>query len=119
MEKILYISAADHKSLEKCKELLKDAEFICNEKRENHTAHYPLHNRYFTNGDKPFVILINKKNEMKLKYHDKTYTLKEGELVLFDDNVMHSWEMKNNDMEIFYYRAKAQTPIMEGTYCLG
>lgn len=45
-------------------------------------------------------------------------TSNQNELVCFDDNIMHEWEMNNNDMAIYYYRAKSDTPINRGTYCV-
>lgn len=115
---MLYITKASQNAISECQQIMQEATFIADEARSNHTASYPLHNRYFSNGDKPWVILINTKNSIKLIYQAKEYIIQEGELVLFDDNVMHAWEMNNNNMTIYYYRAKTDTPITHGTYCL-
>ena len=53
---------------------LQDTLFLGEETRKNHTAHYPWHNRYFSNGDKPWVVLVNTKNNMKLTYTGKEHT---------------------------------------------
>ena len=112
-----YVNAISY-SKELLQNMIQNATFIRSEFRENHTASYPLHNRYYKNGDRPLVILVNKKNKMKLNYNQNEYILNEGDLVLFDDNVMHSWEMENNDMEIYFYRAETNTPVTQGTYCI-
>ncbi|MFO1257279.1 MAG: hypothetical protein U1E78_02490 [Gammaproteobacteria bacterium] len=118
MNNIFQITEATDESLKKFKLLLANTEYISSETRKNHTASYPMHNRYFKNGDKPLVILVNTKNTMKLHYDGKEYTINQGEMVLFDDNVMHAWKMDNNDMEIHFYRAKTDHPIKDGTYCI-
>lgn len=115
---MLHITKATPNAIRDCEQQMQQGTLLAEEKRKNHTANYPLHNRYFSNGDKPWVILINTKNSMKLTYLDKEYIIEEGELAFFDDNMMHAWEMKNNDMTIYYYRAKTNTPVRQGTYCL-
>ena len=49
---------------------------------------------------------------------ERVYIIQAGELVFFDDNIMHAWEMKNNDLTVYYYRAKTDKPVTQGTYCL-
>lgn len=115
---MLHILKTTLSTIKDCENKIGRCVFLGKETRLNHTAVYPLHNRYFSNGDKPWVILVNEKNSMKLSYADQIYDIKEGELVLFDDNIMHSWEMNNNDMTIYYYRASTDNPVMQGTYCL-
>jgi hypothetical protein len=117
-KRMLYIAKASLAAIKDCEQRMQQGILLAEEKRENHTANYPMHNRFFNNGDKPWVILINTKNTMKLTYLDKEYTIQEGELVFFDDNVMHAWEMKDNDITVYYYRAKTDNPIKQGTYCL-
>jgi hypothetical protein len=114
----LYIKHASPNILKDCIESLGDIIFLGKETRLNHTATYPMHNRYFSNGDKPWVIIVNLKNRMKLNYDGIEYIINEHELVCFDDNIVHAWEMKNNNMEIYYYRAKSLAPINQGTYCI-
>lgn len=113
-----FIAKNSLKAIQDCEQKMQNGILLATEMRENHTANYPLHNRYFSNGDKPWVILVNTKNNMILTYLDKEYIIQEGEFVFFDDNVMHAWEMKNNNMTIYYYRAKTEHPIHHGTYCL-
>lgn len=115
---MLHIVKASLAAIKDCEQKMQQGVLLAEEKRENHTANYPMHNRFFSNGDKPWVILINNKNTMKLTYLDKEHIIQEGELVFFDDNVMHAWEMKDNDITIYYYRAKTNNPIKQGTYCL-
>lgn len=115
---MILIEQVSDSALSYCEGKMIEAILIGKETRTNHTANYPLHNRYFSNGDKPWVVLINTKNKMKLNYDGIEYIINENDFVFFDDNVIHSWEMKNNDMTIYYYRAKAERPINQGTYCL-
>lgn len=118
MKAFISITQASSSALEQCIKSLGEALFLGKETRTNHTATYPIHNRYFSNGDKPWVILINLKNTMKLTYDGAEYLIQEHELVCFDDNVLHGWEMSSNDMTIYYYRAKTPRPINQGTYCI-
>ena len=64
------------------------------------------------------MILVNLKNIIKLSYDGLEYLINENELVCFDDNIPHAWEMKENDMDIYFYRATSTTPIRQGTYCI-
>jgi hypothetical protein len=113
---MIIITRASEQVIQDCEQKMQDHTLLFKECRTNHTAVYPLHTRYFSNGDKPWVILINLKNEINFTYYGKEYVINENELVFFDDNVLHSWEMNNNDMTIYYYRAKSENPITEGTY---
>jgi hypothetical protein len=115
---LIYIDQVSDATLSFCESKMVQATLLGKEARTNHSAQYPLHNRYFSNGDKPWVVLINTKNKMKLIYDGVEHIINENHFVFFDDNVMHAWEMQNNDMTIYYYRAKAEHPIRQGTYCL-
>nr|UVT38034.1 hypothetical protein cemce18_00030 [uncultured bacterium] len=55
---------------------------------------------------------------MKLIYDGIEYLIQPNELICFDDNVPHAWEMNGNDLEAYYYRASSTTPIYQGTYCI-
>lgn len=118
MKPIIYITKATTDTLKHCEKLMGQAVFLQEEQRHGHSAIYHMHNRYFSNGDKPWVVLVNHKNTMKLIYNENDYVINEGELVLFDDNIMHEWHMNNNDMTIYYYRTKSEQPVIKGTYCL-
>lgn len=118
MKPIIHITKATPEALKHCEKLMGQPVFLQEEQRTDHSAVYPLHNRYFSNGDKPWVVLVNIKNSMTLTYDENEYLIHEGELVLFDDNIMHSWQMNNNDMTIYYYRSKSVHPVINGTYCL-
>jgi hypothetical protein len=118
LKAFIYITQVSDSTLKHCIELLGETVFLGKESRTNHTATYPLHNRYFSNGDKPWVILVNLKNTMKLTYEGMEYTIEENELVCFDDNVPHAWEMKGNDMRIYYYRGQSAASVNHGTYCI-
>ena len=115
---MILITQLSESAIMECESKMINAVLLFEETRNNHTADYPMHNRYFSNGDKPWVILINNKNTMKLNFDGNDYTIYENELVFFDDNIMHAWEMKNNDVKIYYYRAKSENPVMKGSYCL-
>jgi len=94
-------------------------QFLSQETREKFSGVFPMHNRYFSNGDKPLVALIKKSGFVELTYLNKKYLLQDGECVLFDDSEKHSWVMKNCDLEIFYYRQTcAINGIKNGDYCL-
>ncbi len=90
------------------------------ESREHFSAHFPRHNRYFSNGDKPFVALVKKRGQAVLRYGEQNFDLGDHEFVFFDDNVPHSWIMRNSDLDIFYYRqdATGKSDITDGDYCL-
>lgn len=118
MKPTILIKKASIEALRACEELMGQAVLVSEEVRTNFTASFPTHNRYFSNGDKPWVVLVNNKNTMVLTYDEKEFHINEDELVFFDDNVMHAWEMNNNDMTIYYYRAQSTQPIVSGTYCL-
>jgi hypothetical protein len=118
LKAFIYITKASNSNLKYCIELLGEIVFLGKETRINHTATYPIHNRYFSNGDKPWVILVNLKHTMKLTYDGIEYTIHENELVCFDDNIPHAWEMNENDIDIYYYRAKNANSINQGTYCI-
>lgn len=119
MKPIIHITKANTETLQYCETLMGQAvTFLLEEQRQDHSALYPMHNRYFSNGDKPWVVLVNLKNTIKLIYNHNEYIINAGELVLFDDNVMHEWQMTNNDMKIYYYRSKSEQPVLTGTYCL-
>lgn len=65
---LIHIDQVSEAALSYCESKMIEATFLGKETRTNHTANYPLHNRYFSNGDKPWVVLINTKNKMKLTY---------------------------------------------------
>jgi hypothetical protein len=115
---MLHIAKISPNTINECEQKMQQGKFLTEETRLNHTGSYPMHNRYFSNGDKPWVILFNTKNSMKLTYLNNEYLIQEGEFVFFDDNILHSWEMQNNDMTIYFYRAKTDNPIKQGTYCI-
>jgi hypothetical protein len=115
---MIHIMKTSLSALKDCEQKMGNAILVAEEERKNFTAQFPLHNRYFSDGDKPWVVLVNTKNKMKLTYNGKEYIINEDELVLFDDNIVHSWEMNNNDMKIYYYKGQTDAPIKEGTYCL-
>lgn len=95
-------------------------EFINHETRSQFSATFALHTRYFSNGDKPLVALVKATGHAVLTYDGKDYILKDGQFVFFDDNVPHSWIMRNSELEIFYYRQVGSThqAVRHGDYCL-
>lgn len=99
----------------------KNLDFLKKEDRINFNGEFPEHNRYFSNGDKPLVALVNLKGTVHLNYENADYPIPEKHFVFFDDNAKHSWIMKNTDLEIFYYRQKCNevnNPVFVGDYCI-
>lgn len=95
-------------------------QYLASEKRENFSGDFPLHTRYFSNGDRPLVALVNVRGDVRLNYNNNEFIIPEGAFVFFDDSVSHSWIFKNADVEIFFYRhtnTDAPAPC-EGDYCL-
>ena len=98
-----------------------DLPLISSEKRSNFHGSFANHNRFFSNGDKPLVGLINFKGIVHLTYEDNFYEVHEGSFVFFDDNVKHSWLMQSAHLEVYYYRQSVNNvlnPVYNGDYCL-
>jgi hypothetical protein len=93
---------------------------ISKESRQNFNGNFPKHTRYFSNGDKPLVALIKQKGYVKLTYDGQDFILNDNEVVLFDDNVPHSWVMSSCDLTNFYYRQSGiiENAVTTGNYCL-
>ncbi len=94
---------------------------VFEEKRASFSGAVPLHNRFFSNGDKPLVGLVNCSGMVRLVYQEKTFEITEGDFVFFDDNAIHAWDFKDADVLIFYYRQRAvdlENPICSGDYCI-
>lgn len=110
----------DEHSLEKIINIYPHIIFLLKEQRINFSATFPMHNRYFSNGDKPLVALVKKNGYAKLNYQNKEFILKDGEFVFFDDNEPHSWVMEACDLDIFYYKQTCEIKNMmtKGDYCL-
>lgn len=120
MENLPVIAPFNEGNLKKCLSYFSNPIFLFKEERFGTTAEYPNHNRFFSNGDKPYVALINRRGIVTLTYENQVYSIKEGEFVFFDDNVHHSWIMKDCDVEIFYYKqcAPSVLPVKNGDCCL-
>jgi hypothetical protein len=114
------IAIYNQANLDKCLRSFSYLQKIHQEVRTNFTANFALHNRYFSNGDKPYVVLVKKCGQIELIYNNKPYHLSDGEFVFFDDNVSHSWSMINCDLEIIYYQQVGDfaNRVIQGDYCL-
>ncbi len=90
------------------------------ESRSNFSATFPVHNRYFSNGDKPLVLLVKHKGKVELCYNGENFVLGDKEFVFFDDTIRHSWVMNRCDLDIYYYRKSIadHVKITTGDYCL-
>src|SRR5262245_17219952 len=98
-----------------------DVKLLSTETRENFSAEFPSHTRYFSNGDRPLVALVNVHGCAIFGYDSKhEICLADGDFVFFDDSKPHSWIFKNCTLEIFYYRVSDQNNclVKEGDYCL-
>lgn len=56
MKPTLLIKKASIEALRACEALMGQAVLVSEEVRTNFTARFPAHNRYFSNGDKPWVV---------------------------------------------------------------
>ncbi len=99
---------------------LQGVAFLSKELRENFSGKFSAHTRYFSNGDKPLVILVVKRGRAIFGYGRGDTMLGPDELVFFDDSVEHWWTFEHCDLEIFYYRLPViEKPLkMSGDYCL-
>ena len=62
---MILITQASETVIKECESKMVNGVLFFEETRIDHTAEYPMHNRYFSNGDKPWVVLINNKNTIK------------------------------------------------------
>lgn len=94
--------------------------FLSSETRQNFTGEFPMHTRYFSNGDVPLVALINVFGDALFGYDNNHVHLSAGDFIFFDDSKPHSWVFKNCNLEIFYYRHcdEKGMQITQGDYCL-
>jgi hypothetical protein len=94
---------------------------IAEENRQNFVGKFPLHTRYFKNGDIPLVALINIAGKAAVfGMNDASITLRSGDFIFFDDSQPHSWIFEHCTLDIFYYRLPYRNgpKITQGDYCL-
>lgn len=120
MIKLPFITSFNKTNFQSCLEKFPDLSLIHHETRQDFSADFPLHNRYFSNGDKPYVALVKTRGHVELIYDNAPHSLVDNEFVFFDDNIRHSWIMRNCDLEIFYYKqvVEQNERIFTGDYCL-
>ncbi len=95
-------------------------EFLSLETRKNFSGAFPMHTRYFSNGDSPLVLLKALAGNAIFSNRDLHSTISAGSFIFFDDNDPHSWIFDNCDLEIVYYRLPKNdgVRVTHGDYCL-
>lgn len=94
--------------------------FLERELRDGFAGEFPLHTRYFSNGDRPLVALVKHSGQAVFLSRSGGHSLEDGEMAFFDDSEPHGWSFQNATLEIFFFRQ--QEPPIEaattGDYCL-
>lgn len=97
-------------------------QFIASENRTGFSGEFPIHTRYFTNGDRPLVALVKQSGTAKLRYGtgNEDIVLPDQHFVFFDDSTPHAWVFNNCNLEIYYYRLpdNERPAPTTGDYCL-
>lgn len=121
MKKLPIVAKFNEQELEKILNQFGPMQFQLKEKREDVSGDFPMHTRYFSNGDKPLVALINLSGLATFGYeNDKGANILAGEFIFFDDSLPHSWRFQNCNLEIMYYRFSDPHDAgrTDGDYCL-
>src|SRR5271170_4979986 len=112
------IEAYSAQNLQKLLLAFSDIIFLSKEERKNFSADFPLHNRYFSSGDKPLVAFVKLRGYAALRYLHSEFVLLDNQMIFFDDNIPHAWVMRDCDLHIYYYRCEEKfLPIDTGDYC--
>ena len=108
------------KTLEKILKHFPSIKFISKERRENFSADFPMHTRYFSNGDVPLIALVKHAGTAIINYNKQVYDMEDGCVIFFDDSEPHSWQFGNSQLDICYYRCGPMNSriITTGDYCL-
>ena len=97
-------------------------QLITSEKRSEFSGEFPIHTRYFSNGDRPLVALVKHSGTARLRYgiEAEDIVIPDQNFVFFDDSVPHSWVFNKCNLEIYYYRlTDTEHPApTTGDYCL-
>ena len=95
---------------------------LATENRSKFSGEFPIHTRYFSNGDRPLVALVKQSGVAILRYGiaNKDLVIPDQNLVFFDDSVPHAWVFKNCNIDIYYYRLtdNERPAPTTGDYCL-
>jgi hypothetical protein len=121
MVQLPFIAKFNEPNLEKILKELIPLKFLLKENREDFSGEFPMHTRYFSNGDRPLVALINLSGHAVFGYEvDKYAKLEAGEFIFFDDSEPHCWIFKNCNLEMLFYRLKNPEGAgnTSGDYCL-
>jgi hypothetical protein len=95
-------------------------QLITTENRTEFSGAFPIHTRYFSNGDRPLVALVKHSGTARLRYGNEDVVLPDENFVFFDDSMPHAWVFNRCNLEIYYYRlTDTQRPApTTGDYCL-
>ena len=97
-------------------------QLITKETRTEFSGEFPMHTRYFSNGDRPLVALVKHSGIAKLRYGsgNEDIVIPDQYFVFFDDSVPHGWVFNKCNLEIYYYRlTDTANPVPStGDYCL-
>lgn len=97
-------------------------QLITTENRIEFSGEFPVHTRYFSNGDRPLVALVKHSGTATLRYgiENEAVVIPDQNFVFFDDSVPHAWVFNNCNLEIYYYRlSDTERPApTTGDYCL-
>lgn len=97
-------------------------ELIATEDRAEFSGEFPIHTRYFSNGDRPLVALVKRSGTAILRYGtgNEEIVIPDQHFVFFDDSVPHAWVFNKCNLEIYYYRLTDNEDLAPttGDYCL-
>ncbi len=97
-------------------------QLIATENRTEFSGEFPIHTRYFSNGDRPLVALIKQSGTARLRYGigNEDIVIPDQNFVFFDDSVPHAWVFNKCNLEIYYYRLtdNERPGPTTGDYCL-
>ncbi len=95
-------------------------QLLTTENRVGFSGEFPIHTRYFSNGNRPLVALLKQSGSAKLHYRNEAIEIPDQNFVFFDDSVPHGWFFNNCNLEIYYYRQtdNERPAPTTGDYCL-
>ncbi len=97
-------------------------QLIATENRIEFSGEFPIHTRYFSNGDRPLVALVKHSGTARLRYGigNEDVVIPDQNFVFFDDSVPHAWVFNKCNLEIYYYRLtdNERPAPTTGDYCL-
>ncbi len=97
-------------------------QLIATEDRIEFSGEFPIHTRYFSNGDRPLVALVKHSGTARLRYgiENEDVVIPDQHFVFFDDSVPHAWVFNKCNLKIYYYRLtdNERPAPTSGDYCL-